>query len=305
MEILVILGLLTEEQLERYLKTIGELDEDESLDTGKDKDNGKGKDKNVKVDPLLSLGVGDDKSILDVELLGEDGLLDIDLLDNNLLNLGGDGPLLNLGGKDEGLLGLGGILKKRGDGLGRIADIDALGPQDKGKPAPIDVDALTYAVPLGRRQNKGLLDIQVGGEKEEDQAAIDLDLLTRPKDKTKGGKGSDSGNGDDDNDDPHYLSIYQPVCKKAFKKGDRDHAHKCHAQDANHCLALCHSKGALLTLEADAEVGDIANIHVCAAVEFNNKSQGDNCHYFVAPEHEPCHDEQLEDNDDCYIFVRN
>lgn len=316
MEVLVILGLLTEEELEKYLKALGDMDGDDSLDMDNDHD--------VKMDPLLSLGVGEDKSILDAELLGPDGLLNVDLGDKNLLNLGGDGPLLNLGGKDKGLLGLGGVLRRRGDGLDRLADVDVIthsrllrsrstqglddlvdaqvGGKKDNHQAAIDLDVATHE----RRADKGLLDAQVGGEKNGNDAAIDLDILTHDgKNNGNGGSGSEVQDGNDNHHDPYYLSLYQPVCKKGFKKEHRDAAEHCHAQDANHCLAICHSRGALLTIEADAQVGDVANILLCAAVEFDNSESGDNCHYYVAPETEPCHDDQLEEKENCYTFVRN
>ena len=180
-------------------------------------------DDDVGLDPLLSLGVGDNDDILDLEVGGDKGLLNLDLLGREgFLNIGGNGN--------------GNVIPRPGNGNGK-------GNNGKGN----------------------------------------------------NGKGNNGG----------YLSHYQPLCNKGFKKPHSDHAKKCHAKDVNHCLAICHSQSALLTIQADAKVGDIANIQLCAAIEFNSSEGGDNCRYFVAPETEPCHDEQLEENEHCTTFVRN
>lgn len=108
-----------------------------------------------------------------------------------------------------------------------------------------------------------------------------------------------------DKDHDSMLSHYQPICQKGFKKEHRDKAHHCQASDVNHCLAVCNAESALLTINADVKVGDLAEILLCVAIEFDQSAEGDNCHFFVAPEHEPCTDDHLEDSDECYTFFRN
>merc|ERR1712000_709358 len=101
-------------------------------------------DDDVKMDPIL-----------DLEVAGEDGLLDLDLLGKeSLLNLGGDGPLLDLGGEGKGLLGLGGILRRSAKyGNQRLLDV------------------ATHS----KRQDNGLLDLQVGGYQDDKESTIDVD----------------------------------------------------------------------------------------------------------------------------------
>ncbi|KAI9170859.1 Replicase polyprotein [Paramyrothecium foliicola] len=96
----------------------------------------------------------------------------------------------------------------------------------------------------------------------------------------------------------HVLSHYQPLCKKGFKKERHDEAHHDHADDVNKCLGLCHAKAARETHRG-------SEVIVCAAVEFTKSHDGDNCFYFVAPESKPCHDDELEDNEDSTCFYRN
>lgn len=259
LEILVVLGLLSEVQLEAYLKLIGLIGPDDCLDMGNDD--------SVKVDPLLSLDVD---GLLSLDVLGPDGLLDLNVADLIKVNLG-----------------------RRGEG--ELIDLDILTSQDK-KTAPIDIDIATYKKKHQRRG--GLLDVDILGPKDKDKAAIDIDLLTTDKKKNKPSHPPKHA-------DPYFLSHYQPICKKAFKKEHRKKATGCHAQDANHCLAICHSQAALLSVDADVKIGDIANIQLCAAIEFDNSDAGDNCRYYVAPETEPCQDDQLEDSDSCYTFFRN
>ena len=291
MELLVVLGLLTHEELESYLIITGQLKVGNHLSMDKDH--------SFKLDPLLSLELGDDGDILDLDVLGPDGLLNIDLGNKNLLNIGGHGPLIDLGGKGRGLLGLGGILRRHHDGhhghdghdghhdADRLVDVQVGGKKDHHK-AVIDVDVATHS----RRTHRPLADVQVGGEENDNNAVIDVDILTHSK-------------GNAHHHDDYYLSHYHPVCKKGFKAEYRDQAETAHAQDANHCLALCHAHGALLTLEAGVQVGDLANILLCAAIEFDNSAHSDNCRFFVAPEHESYVDDQLEERDNCYSFVRN
>jgi len=272
LELLVVLELLTEKELEDYLKKCGEMEEDDSLEMDDD---------NVLVDPLLSLGVGEDDSLLNLDVGGEDGLLNLDLL--------GEDGLLNI----DGLLNLN--LRRRGNsGNDRLLDVDVGGKKDKNQ-ADIDVDVLTHEKRTGK---DGLLDLQVGGYADEDESTIDVDLLTKPR-PSNGNGGNKPGHSHG-----HHLSHYQPMCGKAIKpKPGRDHTDSCHARDVNHCLAICHSKSALLTLEAN--VADI--ILICAAIQFDDhKSDSeDNCHFFSAPEHQPCEEDEMEDKDDCYTFVRN
>ncbi|KAI6784633.1 uncharacterized protein J7T54_006678 [Emericellopsis cladophorae] len=276
LELLVVLELLTEKELEDYLKKCGEMEEDDSLNTDED---------NVMVDPLLSLGVGEDDSLLNLDVGGEDGLLNLDLL--------GEDGLLNLN------------LRRRGNsGNERLLDVDVGGKKDADQ-ADIDVDVLTHE----KRQllgKDGLLDLQVGGYADDDESTIDVDLLTKPRPSNGNGNGNGNNNGGQKpgHSHGHHLSHYQPMCGKAIKpKPGRDHTDSCHARDVNHCLAICHSRSALLTLEAN--VADI--ILICAAIQFDDhKSDSeDNCHFFSAPEHQPCEEDEMEDKDDCYTFVRN
>jgi len=358
-QLLILLGLLTKEELEKYLRTTGAITDDEALDLI----DGEWA-KNVKLDPLLSVTVGDEEdNILDLAVDDEDGLVTLDLLGQENVLIIGDkkgngilGGLLNL----DGLVGPDGLLGGGGGGLvGRSAhyphyphypnhngrkkllDVDVGGQKDPaGEEATIDVDAFTHPR-MFRRQGR-LLDLDVGGERDEDQADIDVDLFTHGPDKNHGGiipggiipggnnggivpggiipggiiPGGNNGNNGNCNNNghckpttrPHYPSLithYQPICSKGFRKTHRDGAEKCHAEDVNHCLAICHSKSALVTIDADVQVGDVANIQLCAAIVFDKSADGDNCHYFVAPETEPCHEEELEEDENCVAFIRN
>ncbi|KAM5379354.1 hypothetical protein ACJZ2D_004052 [Fusarium nematophilum] len=263
-QILILLGLLSRDDLERYLHTTGDLPEDETLDED---------DEEMSVDPLLGLDVGVDGSIADLDVGGDKGLLNLDLLKDK----DGKGPLANLN-----LLGPDGLLKLDLNGKplinlrrrgGRLADVDVGGKKDKDQ-AQIDVDVLTH-----ERRGQRLADVDVGGKKDKDQAHIDVD-----KD---------------------LSSHYQPICSKGFKQQYVHRTSKQHAYDVNHCLAICQAQGAILTLKADAKVGDVAHIFVCAAVEFDQNAADGNCHYMISPETEPCEEEYLEEKDDCYTFVRN
>ncbi|CAM1504827.1 Fc.00g024180.m01.CDS01 [Cosmosporella sp. VM-42] len=309
-ELLVLLGLLSKEDLEKYLRTCGKLGEHDTINPEKD---------DVGVDPLLGLDIGKDGGLLDLDVGGDGGLLNLDVgkkgdgkepLAN--LNIGGEDGLLSLdvGGKKDGLLNL----HLRRSNPNRLLDIDVGGKKDKDE-AAIDVDVLTHS----RRADKGLLDVDVGGEKDDDESTIDLDILTHGKNNAanKGGKGNGRGNGNGGNGNgsnggnknrDQYLSHYQPICKKAFKPEHRDRASTHHAADVNHCLAICHQESALVTLRADVKVGDVAKILVCAAIEFDQHAQdnnNNNCRYIIAPENEPCEDDYLEHNENCYTFVRN
>lgn len=183
----------------------------------------------------------------------------------------------------------------------KLIDVDLIGEKDKNE-ALIDVDVLTHS----RRGTDKLLDIDILGEKDKKEALIDVDVLTTsPKDRNNvivpgrpqpGQPGHYTGG---------FLTHYQPICKKGFRTGHRDNAEKCHARDVNHCLAICHSRAALLTIEAGVKPGDLANVLLCAAVEFDKSVDGDSCRYFVAPESKPCHDDELVENENCVSFIRN
>lgn len=405
LELLVLLGLLTEEQLEEYMKTTGQIGEGDKVYV---------EDDEVTVDPLLSVQLGDNGDILNLELLGEDGLLNLDLLNDLKKRNYGSGYGSDSGshydnGDDEYYED---GSNSNGGGIDQLIDIDALGQTDKGKPALIDVDLLnhdrrSYSDQLlnlqvggkdkggkpaiidikaltnpSKRADRPLLDLDALGEAKDNNALIDVDLLTEllggdksgsgsssPSGSTGGSpSGSGSGSGGDrplldldalgdakDNNAlidvdlltnllggdkgkgsesdsgvspvspvrppvkkpckacsskglqkrDNYITHYQPICGKGFKKEHRDASDACHATDVNHCLSLCQSKAALATINAKVAVGDIANIQVCAAIEFNSNEAGDNCHYITGPETEPCHDDQLEPVEDCTAFVRN
>jgi hypothetical protein len=183
----------------------------------------------------------------------------------------------------------------------KLLDVDLIGEKDKNE-ALIDVDVLTHS----RRGTDKLLDVDVIGEKDKKEALIDVDVLTTsPKDRNNvivpgrpqpGHPGHYTGG---------FLTHYQPICKKGFRTGHRDNAEKCHARDVNHCLAICHSRAALLTIEAGVKAGDLANALLCAAVEFDKSVDGENCRYFVAPESKPCHDDELVENENSVSFIRN
>ncbi|KAH6991271.1 hypothetical protein BKA56DRAFT_574143 [Ilyonectria sp. MPI-CAGE-AT-0026] len=115
------------------------------------------------------------------------------------------------------------------------------------------------------------------------------------------GNGSGHGYPRDNKD---MVSHYQPMCNKGFKKEHLSKCHKEQATDVNHCIAICQAKSAHLTLAANVKVGDVANILICVAVEFNQKSQDGNCNYMVAPENKPCKESYLEEKKDCYTFMR-
>lgn len=223
LELLVVIGLLTEKELEDYCKTTGAIGQHDCV---------KVDECDVKMDPLLSVTIGDKKdSILNLDLLSDDGLLSLDVLSG---------------------------------GCGK----------------------------------KGLLDLDILGEKDKQESVIDIDILTHESHDDKSECHSHKKHDD-------MMSHYQPICKKTFKKEKRDKAHHCQANDVNHCLAICNAESALLTINADVQVGDVADIMLCAAIEFDESQNEDNCHFFVAPEHEPCSEDDLEDSDDCYTFFRN
>lgn len=210
--------------------------------------------------------IGEDEELPKCDTVGVDPLLS--------LNVGKDGSLVDLDvAGEDGLVNL--DVGKSKDGKNSLINLDLLG-----KNGLLNLN-------IGRRSTDGLLDVDVGGEKDEDEAAIDVDILTHDK---KTGQ---------------YLTHYQPICKKTFKKEYMDGAHCKHAEDVNHCLAICQAEGALATIQADVKVGDVANIQVCAAIVFTENTDGDNCHYVVAPEDNPCEEDYLEDNDYGYSFVRN
>ena len=100
------------------------------------------------------------------------------------------------------------------------------------------------------------------------------------------------------------LSHFQPVCGKTIKKEQKDKMKHRKAVDVNHCLAYCHADAALLTVNANVQVGDLAHIHVCAAILFN-ESDADNCHYWAGREDQPFGDDLLEDGEGCTTFLRN
>ncbi|KAH7156711.1 hypothetical protein EDB81DRAFT_945127 [Dactylonectria macrodidyma] len=246
-QILILLGLLTTDELNEYLYKTGDLQPGQSII-----DSGDGK---VSVDPLLSLSVGDNGDITKLTV-GGDSLLSLDLL------------------------GLG----KR---TNRLLDVDVGGESDK-KPAAIDVDVLTHP-PAGRNgRPKGTGRI----------LGLDVDLSSL-------GNGPKSGSGYHTRSGKEVFTHYQPICSKGFKQKHLKKCHKEQATDVNHCLAACQAKGALLTLAADVRVGDVANIQVCVAVEFNQKAQDGNCRYLVAPENKPYKESYLEPKDDSYTFIRN
>ncbi|KAI5459116.1 hypothetical protein BGZ63DRAFT_455942 [Mariannaea sp. PMI_226] len=117
--------------------------------------------------------------------------------------------------------------------------------------------------------------------------------------------GSNGNNGYESSSKQHYNTHYQPLCNMGLKKEYLKDCEKEHAHDVNHCLAICQARGALLTLDANVKVSDIAHIHVCLAVEFDEKAQDGNCRYLVGPETKPCEHSHLEHKDDCYAFIRN
>ncbi|KAH7122180.1 hypothetical protein B0J13DRAFT_456363 [Dactylonectria estremocensis] len=242
---LILLGLLTTEELNEYLYKTGDLQQGQSiLDAG---------DGEVNVNPLLSLSVGEN----------------------------GDIAKLNVGG--ENLLSLS-LLGKRAN---RLLDIDVGGEINK-DPAAIDVDVLTHP-PTGRNGRPSGTGRILG---------VDVDLSGL-------GNGHKTSSGYHTRGSKEVFTHYQPICSKGLKQ---EHLSKCHteqATDVNHCLAICQAKGTLLTLAADVKVGDVANIQVCIAVEFNQRAQGGNCRYLVAPENKPCKESYLEPKEDCYTFIRN
>lgn len=227
------------------------------------------------VDARLNLGEDHHCKVdplLSLDVGSQSRILDADLDLDGLLTLDlGNKNLLNIGG----------------NGLSSLLDVNVGGKRGNGK-AAINVDVASHS----RRSSKQLADVDILGEKDNQDAAIDVDILTHRK-------------GNKSHHDDYLLSLYTPSCQTGFKKVHHDHAEKCRTKNANHCLARCHSDAALLTLQADVQADDLANILLCAAVEFNDSTDGDNCHYFVAPKHEPIHHDQLEVKVDSYIFVRN
>ena len=253
----ILLGLLTEEELENYLQHTGTLPPNGQLPYG----NGNGGSgsgsgpQSVQMNPLLSLTAGGNGELANLNLGGQNGLLNLDV--------GKNGKLLTLDLNGQPLINL-------------------------------------------RRRADKLANVQVGGQPQND-ADINVNLLTSGSSQNggsgsgSGGSGSGSGgNGGYTDNNGHYLSYYQPICQRGFNPQHRSQAQNCHANDVNHCLAVCHSQAALQTVN-----GQTAEVLVCSAIEFDQSTTDTNCIYFVAPESEPCQESQLETNENCYTFFRN
>ncbi|KFA69732.1 hypothetical protein S40285_08115 [Stachybotrys chlorohalonatus IBT 40285] len=234
---------------------------------------------------LLNLNVGEPDRLVHLDVNGEDeqGILDLDVNNDDFLaelNLNGN-PFLNLGPRPSNSKRQSsdrpGLLNLNVDQEDRLLHLDLNGEED------------------------GLLNLNVN----DDEALLTLDLNGNPLLVLGPRPNRNSNSKRQESAREHLMSHYQPLCGRGFKPERLQMATSTHADDVNQCLAQCHAHAARATISAGAHTGETQRIQVCAAIEFNQARQADNCHFFTGPESQPCHDDELMDSEDSYTFFRN